>query len=56
MGEGGQGMTKLTIAVSQEVADALKREGRMHESYDSVLKRLIAELKAYRDVPRKEGK
>jgi predicted CopG family antitoxin len=41
-------MTKLTIAVSQEVADALKREGRMHESYDDVLKRLLEELKQLR--------
>lgn len=48
-------MTKTTIAVSQEVIDFLKNEGGFHESYDSVLKRLIAELKAYRDVPSKEG-
>jgi hypothetical protein len=49
-------MTKTTIAVSQEVKDFIKSEGGFHESYDSVLLRLIAELKARRDMPRKEGK
>ena len=41
-------MTKLTIAVSQEVIDFLKREGGFHESYDEVLKRLLEELRQLR--------
>jgi predicted CopG family antitoxin len=41
-------MTKTTIAVSQEVIEALKREGNMHESYDDVLNRLLEELRQLR--------
>jgi hypothetical protein len=44
----GKGMTKTTIAVSQEVIDFLKQEGMFHESYDSVLLRVIEELRQLR--------